>query len=160
MTQRKIDFIQEFELPNQGKIETSWGEVKDNQNQAPSIKEKNDSGVKKYASLSEGIPFLSHHPLTEKIIAALKEIYDPEIPVNIYDLGLIYSVEIDVDNTVMIDMTLTSPMCPVAQTFPQTVQDHVLLVEGVSAAAVHLVWDPPWSKDNMSEAVKLQLNLF
>jgi FeS assembly SUF system protein len=99
--------------------------------------------------------------LEEHIIEALKNIFDPEIPVNIYDLGLIYGIIVDEDNgSVKIEMTLTSPACPVAQTFPQTVQDHVLMVSGVSSVSVELVWDPPWDKEKMSEVAKLQLNLF
>jgi len=98
--------------------------------------------------------------MKEKIIAALKEIYDPEIPVNIYDLGLIYGIEIGDACCVAIQMTLTSPMCPVAQTFPQTVQDAILQVPGVSGVTVDLVWEPPWTKEHMSEVAKLQLNLF
>ncbi len=98
--------------------------------------------------------------LKEKIIEALKGIFDPEIPVNIYDLGLIYNIDITVDNDVKIEMTLTSPACPVAQTFPQTVQDSILKVDGVSGVAVELVWDPPWDKDRMSEVAKLQLDMF
>src|SRR5690242_20157232 len=98
--------------------------------------------------------------LKEKIIEALKGIFDPEIPVNIYDLGLIYNIDITVDSDVKIEMTLTSPACPVAQTFPQTVQDSILKVDGVSGVAVELVWDPPWDKDRMSEVAKLQLDMF
>jgi FeS assembly SUF system protein len=99
--------------------------------------------------------------LKEQIVENLKGIFDPEIPVNIYDLGLIY--EIGVNNAtgdVKIDMTLTSPACPVAQTFPQTVQDSVLKVPGVSSVAVELVWEPPWDKERMSEVAKLQLDMF
>lgn len=99
--------------------------------------------------------------LKEQIIENLKGIYDPEIPVNIYDLGLIYSIAVDEETgDVKIEMTLTSPACPVAQTFPQTVQDSILKVDGVSGVAVELVWDPPWDKDRMSEVAKLQLNMF
>jgi len=98
--------------------------------------------------------------LKEKITQALQEIYDPEIPVNIYELGLIYDLSVDEQGCVAIRMTLTSPMCPVAQTFPQTVQDRVLQVKGVTQASVELVWEPTWTKDRMSEAAKLQLNMF
>ena len=101
-------------------------------------------------------------PLTleEKVIEMLKTIFDPEIPVNIYDLGLIYAIKVDeAAASVHIQMTLTSPMCPVAQTFPQTVQDEILKVSGVSSVAVELVWDPPWTKDRLSESTQLQLNL-
>ncbi len=99
--------------------------------------------------------------LPEKIINVLKGIFDPEIPVNIYDLGLIYALEVNEETKqVQIQMTLTSPACPVAQTFPQTIQDEVLKVPDISCVNVELVWDPPWTKDRMTEAAKLQLNLF
>ena len=98
--------------------------------------------------------------LREEIITALKTVYDPEIPVNIYDLGLIYQIQIDEKAAVRIEMTLTAPGCPVAQTFPETVETAVMNVQGVSDAKVELVWDPPWTKENMSEAAKLQLGIF
>lgn len=97
--------------------------------------------------------------LKEAIISALKTIYDPEIPVNIYDLGLIYSIEIDDNLNAVVKMTLTAPGCPVAQTFPQIVEDNVKSVPGVNDATVELVWEPPWTQDNMSEAAKLALGL-
>lgn len=97
--------------------------------------------------------------LEEKIVAALRTVYDPEIPVNIYDLGLIYRVEVKADAEVDIDMTLTAPGCPVAQTFPGIVEDAVRSVEGVADAHVELVWDPPWTQDRMSEAARLDLGL-
>lgn len=97
--------------------------------------------------------------LREGVIAALREIYDPEIPVNIYDLGLIYRIDIDSSGVVEIDMTLTTPGCPVAQTFPGTVEAAVRNVLGVTAARVELVWDPPWCQDRMTDEVKLQLGL-
>lgn len=100
-------------------------------------------------------------PLNEQIIECLKGIFDPEIPVNIYDLGLIYDVDVnETTKEVKIQMTLTTPGCPVAQTFPQTVQDEVLKVPGISAVSVELVWEPPWTKDRMSEVAKLQLDMF
>jgi FeS assembly SUF system protein len=97
--------------------------------------------------------------LKEKVILEIKKIYDPEIPVNIYELGLIYNIDIDEKNKVNIDMTLTSPNCPVAESLPNSVKDSVLKVEGVSDVDLNLVWDPPWDKDKMSEAAKLELNL-
>jgi FeS assembly SUF system protein len=97
--------------------------------------------------------------LKKKIILEIKKIYDPEIPVNIYELGLIYNIEIDEKNKVNIDMTLTSPNCPVAESLPNSVKDSVLKVDGVSDVDLNLVWDPPWDKDKMSEAAKLELNL-
>ncbi len=102
--------------------------------------------------------------LRERIIEALRSIYDPEIPVNIYDLGLIYSIELKEEDeygqAVFIQMTLTSPGCPVAETFPQMVQTRILEVKGVSSVNVELTWEPTWSKECMSEAARLQLNLF
>lgn len=97
--------------------------------------------------------------LRERVVAALREIYDPEIPVNIYDLGLIYKIDIDPSGVVEIDMTLTTPGCPVAQTFPGTVEAAVRDVPDVTAAQVELVWDPPWCQDRMTDEVKLQLGL-
>lgn len=97
--------------------------------------------------------------LKEKVIAALRSVYDPEIPVNIYDLGLIYNLTISEQGFVDVEMTLTAPGCPVAQTFPATVEDAVCRVEGVSDAKVELVWDPPWTQDRMTDEVKLQLGL-
>ena len=97
--------------------------------------------------------------LKEKIVSEIKKIYDPEIPVNIYELGLIYKIEIKEIKKVNIDMTLTSPNCPVAESLPKMVKDNILKLEGVSDVDLNLVWDPPWTKDKMSEAAKLELNL-
>ncbi len=97
--------------------------------------------------------------LKEKIISEIKKIYDPEIPVNIYELGLIYKIEIKDKNIVNVDMTLTSPNCPVAESLPKEVKDNILKVKGVSDVKLNLVWDPPWDKSKMSEAAKLELNL-
>ena len=97
--------------------------------------------------------------LKEKIINEIKKIYDPEIPVNIYDLGLIYKVEVKDDKKVNIEMTLTTPNCPVAESLPKSVKDNIMKIAGVSDVDLKLVWDPPWSKDKLSEAAKLELNL-
>jgi FeS assembly SUF system protein len=97
--------------------------------------------------------------LKEKIIKEIKKIYDPEIPVNIYELGLIYKIDIVDGKKVNIEMTLTSPNCPVAESLPKEVKDNIMKVEGVSDVTLKLVWDPPWNKDKMSEAAKLELNL-
>ena len=94
-----------------------------------------------------------------KIIEEIKKIYDPEIPVNIYELGLIYKIEINDDKIVNIDMTLTSPNCPVAESLPISVKDNILNIDGVNDVNLKLVWDPPWTKDKMSEAARLELNL-
>ena len=102
-----------------------------------------------------------HQKLIEgKVIEALKQVYDPEIPVNIYDLGLVYGLDADeAEGRVDIRMTLTAPGCPVAQTFPATVADAVYLVSGVNDVHVELVWDPPWSRERMSDAARLQLGM-
>ena len=97
--------------------------------------------------------------LREKVISEIKKIYDPEIPVNIYELGLIYKIEIIEEKKVNIDMTLTTPNCPVAESLPRMVINNILDIEGVSDVDLKLVWDPPWSKDKMSESAKLELNL-
>lgn len=97
--------------------------------------------------------------LKEKIIQALRQIYDPEIPVNIYDLGLVYRLDIDEQGRACIEMTLTAPGCPVAQSFPGTVECAVREVPGVTDARVELVWDPPWTPERMTEAARLQLGM-
>ena len=96
--------------------------------------------------------------LREKVIAEIRKIYDPEIPVNIYELGLIYDVKV-IDDTAKIIMTLTSPNCPVAESLPQDVKDSAIQVEGIEKVDLDLVFEPPWNKDMMSEAAKLELNL-
>ena len=98
--------------------------------------------------------------LKEKIIKEIKKIYDPEIPVNIYELGLIYKIEISDKNVVNIDMTLTTPNCPVADSLPKMVKDNIMKIKDVSDVKLNLVWDPPWTKDKMSEAARLELNLW
>lgn len=97
--------------------------------------------------------------LEAEVIKVLKTVYDPEIPVNIYDLGLIYKITIDDTGFAKIEMTLTAPGCPVAQTFPGIVEANVRSVTGISDASVELVWDPPWTQDRMTEAAKLQLGM-
>ena len=97
--------------------------------------------------------------IKNKVIEEIKKIYDPEIPVNIYELGLIYKVEVNNQNKVEIDMTLTSPNCPVAESLPKEVKDNIMKIKGVSDVNLNLVWEPPWDKDKMSEAAKLELNL-
>ena len=97
--------------------------------------------------------------IRDRIIAVLKTIYDPEIPVDIYELGLIYGVEVADDGEVHVTMTLTTPMCPVAETLPPEVEDKVRNVLGVTAVTLDLVWDPPWSVDMLSDAARLELNM-
>lgn len=124
-------------------------------------------GEDEYEALSEpgNIAADTHHPLWPKVRAAIKEIYDPEIPVNVYELGLIYAVSIIDDKEsgvadVSVKMTLTSPGCPVAQEMPGWVQGAVLPIEGVGEVDVEIIWDPIWDASMMSEAAKMQLNMF
>jgi FeS assembly SUF system protein len=98
--------------------------------------------------------------LRPKVVAALSTVYDPEIPVNIFELGLVYAIVADKAGVVGVKMTLTAPACPAAQTLPVEVRDKVRGIEGVSDARVEIVWDPPWTKDRMSDAAKLQLGLW
>ena len=97
--------------------------------------------------------------LKDKVIKEIQKIYDPEIPVNIYELGLIYDVKINNKNEVSVKMTLTTPNCPVAESLPKEVKDSIMNVDGVDKVDLDLVWDPPWDKSMMSEAAKLELNL-
>ena len=90
--------------------------------------------------------------IKNRVIETVKKIFDPEIPVNIYELGLIYKIEVDEKNKINIDMTLTSPNCPVAESLPKEVKENIMKVEGVSDVNLNLVWEPPWDKDKMSEA--------
>ncbi len=96
-------------------------------------------------------------PLRDRLIEAIKTVRDPEIPVNIYDLGLIYDIDIADDATVNVRMTLTTPNCPVAEALPEQVRQAAAGVEGVAAATVEVVWEPPWTAERMSETAKLEL---
>jgi FeS assembly SUF system protein len=97
--------------------------------------------------------------LGDRVIEALRTVYDPEIPVNIFDLGLVYKIDVDDQNVVHIDMTLTSPMCPVAETLPEEVKAKVEALDRVSAAMVKVVWDPPWNPSMMTEEAQLELGI-
>jgi FeS assembly SUF system protein len=98
--------------------------------------------------------------LESRIIAVLQTVYDPEIPVDIYELGLLYGIDVGTDGKVTISMTLTSPACPVAGSMPAEIEEKVAAMEGVETAIVNLVWDPPWTPDMMSEAARLELGFF
>ncbi len=102
-------------------------------------------------------PGKSEDSLEDRVVAALRAIYDPEIPVNIYDLGLIYGIKVDADAFVTVTMTLTTPHCPVAEIMPAEVEQKTREVEGVSGAVVNLVWDPPWDPSRMTEEAQLEL---
>jgi len=98
--------------------------------------------------------------LRDQVIATLKDIYDPEIPVNIYDLGLIYAVDVDENGVVRVAMTLTAPACPVAAALPRHVEQRIRALPGVKEASVELVWDPPWTPERMSPEARLRLGFF
>jgi len=95
--------------------------------------------------------------IENKVVSVIRTVYDPEIPINIWEVGLIYAVDVDPSGNVTVTMTLTSPACPVAESLPIEVQDKVARVPGVASARVNLTWDPPWNPDMMSEAAKLEL---
>ena len=109
---------------------------------------------------SAPLPQAELDALTDKLIEQLKTVFDPEIPVDIYELGLIYKVDISDNRDVVIDMTLTAPGCPVAGEMPDWVRDAALKVEGLKSATVNLTFDPPWDQSKMSDEAKLQLNMF
>lgn len=111
--------------------------------------------------MSESAPAIGdpREAMGNEVLRALSSIYDPEIPVNIYDLGLIYGVEIDEEANVAVKMTLTSPHCPEAQSLPGVVERKCASVPGVKSARVEIVWEPPWEPSKMSESAKLQLNM-
>ena len=107
----------------------------------------------------ESEPQAHQESLRDRVIEVLRSCYDPEIPVNIYELGLIYEVNVSPTNAVEIRMTLTSPMCPVAGSLPPEVEEKVSALPGVKEAKVEVVWDPPWNPSMMTEAARLELNL-
>ena len=112
------------------------------------------------ASLASAIPPAELDAFTDQLIEKLKTVYDPEIPVDIYELGLIYKVDVSDDRDVVVEMTLTAPGCPVAGEMPEWVEDAVMSVPGVRSCTVNLVFDPPWDPSRMSDEAKLQLNMF
>ena len=114
-----------------------------------------DGKARAGAPLKEGVPVAAR----EAVIEAIKTVHDPEIPVNIYDLGLIYDLAIEQDGTVLVGMTLTAPACPVAGEMPQWVADAVAAAEGTGAVEVSMVWDPPWTPERMSDDAKMLLDM-
>jgi FeS assembly SUF system protein len=149
-----VEEVDSVETPARARVDAPAGEVRD--------------GFERKRDYLEG--FLAQKPqgvtagepggeLYEAVIDALKEIYDPEIPVNIYDLGLIYGVEVTADGHAAVTMTLTTPHCPVAESMPAEVELRVGSVPGVGTAEVNLVWDPPWDPQKMSDEAKLELGM-
>jgi len=160
-------------LPHSGKVEQLRQEVKMSQQNSDAEMGSGGEGQKEKvaeaaqpaaeassAGSAEGEKSIEYKLLEGKVIAALSSVYDPEIPVNIYELGLIYKIDIDAENNVKILMTLTAPACPVAGTLPGEVEKKVEAVDEVTKATVELVWDPPWSRDMMSESALLQLGMY
>jgi len=112
------------------------------------------------AAATSAIPQQELDRLTDRLVEQLKTVFDPEIPVDIYELGLIYKVDVSDDRDVAIEMTLTAPGCPVAGEMPVWVQEAVMAIDGVKSCKVDLVFDPPWDQSRMSDEAKLQLNMF
>ena len=112
------------------------------------------------AQVASGLPQAELDRLTDDIVTAMKTVFDPEIPVDIYELGLVYRVDVSDDREVVVDMTLTAPGCPVAGEMPEWVREAVLKVEGLKSCNVNLTFDPPWDQSMMSDEAKLQLNMF
>ena len=119
-----------------------------------------DSLTRETAAPSTALPKAELDELTDQIVAALKTVYDPEIPADIYELGLIYNIDVDDDRFVAIEMTLTAPGCPVAGEMPGMVKDALLGVEGIGEVTVNMTFDPPWTPERMSEEAKLELNMY
>jgi FeS assembly SUF system protein len=140
-------------LPHSGKVEQLREELKAH---PPAAKLADQTLVERAVDASK-TP--AQKAVTEKVIDVLKTIFDPEIPVNIYELGLIYDIAVDAENRVNVKMTLTAPACPVAGSLPPEVERKIENIPEVKSAAVELVWDPPWTKDRMSEAALLELGL-
>ena len=143
-------------LPNSGKVE----QLRKEMSESPPVQEKKnlaDRNIIDRALDSSKSP--QQKAIEEKVIEVLKSVYDPELPVNIYELGLIYEINVGQDNSVHVKMTLTAPACPVAGSLPPEVERRIETIEEVPRAKVEVVWDPPWTKERMSEAALLELGL-
>ena len=140
-------------LPNSGKVDQLREEFKSNP-PAPNL--ANQTIVERALDPSKSP---QQKAIVEKVIDVLRTVFDPEIPVNIYELGLIYDISVNGKNQVFVKMTLTAPGCPVAGTLPPEVERKIEMIPEVSSATVELVWEPPWTKDRMSEAALLELDL-
>jgi FeS assembly SUF system protein len=157
--ERKIETeeVEEAAKPPKARVEVERGEIEP---AATDFERKRDYLTGFLAQqAAEDAPAAPGGDLYEGVIAALKEIYDPEIPVNIYDLGLIYNVEVSPEGHATVKMTLTTPHCPVAESMPGEVELRVGSVPGVGTATVDLVWDPPWDPQKMSDEAKLELGM-
>lgn len=145
-------------LPHSGKVEQMRQEFSSQSSNPDAPKNLNNQTLVERACDASQSP--EQKTLKEKVIDAIKTIYDPEIPVNIYELGLIYRIDITPANDVHVDMTLTAPACPVAGELPIQVEKRIALIPEVNTAKVDIVWEPQWTKEMMSEAAKLELGLF
>ncbi len=137
-------------LPNSGKVEQLRREMAENPPTSASFRTETDP--------ANAPP--EHRILEGKVIEAVRQVYDPEIPVNIYELGLIYAIDVQPDRSVNVRMTLTTPACPVAGSLPGEVERRIEAIPEVTTAKIDLVWDPPWDRSMMSEAAMLQLGMF
>ncbi|MBN8912844.1 MAG: SUF system Fe-S cluster assembly protein [Rhizobiales bacterium] len=135
-------------------------ELETQQDPKPEDGAKPETAAEGVPTQASALPAEEIERLTDDIVAALKTVYDPEIPADIYELGLIYKIDITDDREVAIEMTLTAPGCPVAGEMPQWVEDAVSAVPGVSGAKVTLTFDPPWDQSRMSDEARLALNMF
>jgi FeS assembly SUF system protein len=140
-------------LPNSGKVDQLRSEP-----QSQTVEKKLADRTPIDDALDSSLP-LEQRLIRSRVIAVLKSIYDPEIPVNIFDLGLIYAIDVSPENEVRVRMTLTAPGCPVAGTLPGEIQRKIESAEGVKSSTVELVWDPPWDRSRMSEAALLELGM-
>jgi FeS assembly SUF system protein len=139
-------------LPSSDKVEQMRREAP-----RPSVGDANTSHVNRVEN--SGLAALKQHPVEEKVVQVLRTIYDPEIPVNLYDLGLIYDILVNENNEVRVIMTLTAPGCPVAGTLPPMVESKIENIPEVASATVELVWQPTWTREMMSEVARLELGL-
>ncbi|CAN5462652.1 hypothetical protein BH09PLA1_BH09PLA1_36610 [soil metagenome] len=142
-------------LPNSGKVEQLRKEMAD----APHAAKKNLADRTPIDRVLDATKSPRQKAVEEKVIEVLKTVFDPELPVNIYELGLIYEINVSEDNSVQVKMTLTAPACPVAGTLPPEVERKIETIPEVPRAKVEVVWDPPWTKERMSEAALLELGL-
>jgi FeS assembly SUF system protein len=147
-------------LPHSGKVEQLRQEAAMSQQEPQDRVAQATQPTEKVDVAPEAPKSIEYKLLEGKVIAALSSVYDPEIPVNIYELGLIYNIAIDAEKNVTIRMTLTAPACPVAGTLPGEVEKKVEEIDEVKKATVELVWEPPWSRDLMSESALLQLGMY
>lgn len=159
MTDIRIEEVEAVEPPRRARVEDSMLE---NEHEAASAMQERKRDYLDGFLSAQTEPVAAGEPggaLYEAVVEALKEIFDPEIPVNIYDLGLIYGVDVGADGDVAVSMTLTTPHCPVAESMPAEVELRVGAVPGVRDAEVNLVWDPPWDPQKMSDDAKLELGM-